>query len=474
MPTVVTIDPVTRLEGHLRVDVTIDPVDGKPQVVDARVSGTSFRGFETMLVDRAPSEAPHLTQRICGVCSVPHGVAAAMALEKAAQCTIPENARLLRNLLMGANFIQSHILHFYHLSLLDYVGGPGMPPWEPQWNVDRRIGAEDSARFVDHYKAALKAVRQVNEMAAVFAGRQPHSPAFVPGGFTNVPTKAQIDEFRKYCGIVTDFIRSVYAPDVELLASQYPEYGQLGRGYGNLLAFGGFALDAAGTSRFFAAGRTTAGAADVQPVNPEAVTEQVACSWYDNSSTDRRPSDGATQAVCPKEGAYSWLKAPRYEGQPYETGPLARMAIGGLYRKGVSVHDRHRARALEAMKIAEALPKWLDEVKADGPVYTNCATGAEAEAAGLTEAPRGALGHWLKIRGGKIAHYQVVTPTCWNGSPRDDQQKPGPIEKALVGAPVADAKQPIEVLRIVHSFDPCLACAVHVCRPSDPAHVVVL
>ena len=257
MPTVITIDPVTRLEGHLRVDVTVDAVDGKQQVVDARVSGTSFRGFETMLVGRDPSEAPHLTQRICGVCSVPHGVAAALALEKAAQGTIPENARVLRNLVMGANFIQSHILHFYHLSLLDYVGGPGMPPWEPQWNVDRRIGAEDATRLVDHYKAALKAVRQTNEMAAVFAGRQPHSPAFVPGGFTNVPTADQIAEFRKYAGIVADFIRSVYVPDVDLVASRYPEYNQLGRGYGNLLAFGGFPLDAAGKGLFFTGGRLT-------------------------------------------------------------------------------------------------------------------------------------------------------------------------------------------------------------------------
>ncbi len=473
MPTVVTIDPVTRLEGHLRVDVTIDSIEGKPQVVDARVSGTSFRGFETMLVDRDPSEAPHLTQRICGVCSVPHGVAAAMALEKAGQGTIPENARVLRNLVMGANFIQSHILHFYHLSLLDYVGGPKMPPWEPQWNVDRRISADDSARLVDHYKAALKVVRQTNEMAAVFAGRQPHSPAFVPGGFTNVPTTAQIAEFRKYCGIVAEFIRSVYAPDVDFVASQYPEYNQLGRGYGNLLAFGGFALDAAGKGQFFTAGRLTDGGLQIQPMNPDAVTEQVRCSWYDDGSTNRHPSNGATQAVYPKEGAYSWLKAPRYEGQPYETGPLARMMISGSYRKGISVHDRHRARAVEAREIVEALPGWLNEIKVDEPVYTGWAAPADAEAAGLTEAPRGALGHWLKIRGGKIAHYQVVTPTCWNGSPRDDQQKPGPMEKALVGTPVADSRQPIEVLRIIHSFDPCLACAVHVCRPSNPARVIV-
>ncbi len=473
MPTVVTIDPVTRLEGHLRVDVTVDAVDGKQQVIEARLSGTSFRGFETMLVGRDPSEAPHLTQRICGVCSVPHGVAAAIALEKAAQSTIPENARVLRNLVMGANFIQSHILHFYQLSLLDYVGGPEMPPWEPQWNMDRRIEGAEAARLMDHYRAALQAVRQTNEMAAVFAGRQPHAPTFVPGGFTNVPTTDQITAFRPYIGRVTEFIRSVCVPDVDLVASRYPEYDQLGRGYGSLLALGGFPLDAAGKKLFFSAGRMTDESKEGQPLSVEAVTEQVAHSWYDDGAANRRPSDGATQAVYPKEGAYSWLKAPRYEGQPYETGPLARMMIGGLYRKGISVHDRHRARAAEALRIAEALPGWLEEVKPGEVVYSRYAVPAQAEAAGLTEAPRGALGHWLKIREGKIAHYQVVTPTCWNASPRDDQDKPGPIEKALVGTPVADSRQPVEVLRVVHSFDPCLACAVHVCRPADSARAIV-
>jgi hydrogenase large subunit len=473
MPTVVTIDPVTRLEGHLRVDVTVDTVDGKPQVIEAHLAGTSFRGFETMLLGRDPSEAPHLTQRICGVCSVPHGVAAAGALERAAQSTIPENARVLRNLVMGANFIQSHILHFYQLSLLDYVGGPGMPPWEPQWHVDRRVTGEDATRLVEHYRAALKAVQQTNEMAAVFAGRQPHAPAFVPGGFTNVPTADQVATFRKYIAMVTDFSRNVYVPDVDSVASRYPEYNQLGRGYGSLLAFGGFPLDAAGKVLFFSGGRVRDGGKEGQSMNLEAITEQVTHSWYDEGGNNRHPSNGATQAAYPKDGAYSWLKAPRCEGEPYETGPLARMRIGGHYRKGISVHDRHRARAAEALKLAEALPGWLEEVKPGEAVYSRYAVPAEAEAAGLTEAPRGALGHWLKIREGKIAHYQVVTPTCWNASPRDDQHTPGPIEKALVGTPVADSRQPVEVLRVVHSFDPCLACAVHVCRPAQPVRAIV-
>jgi hydrogenase large subunit len=375
---------------------------------------------------------------------------------------------------MGANFIQSHILHFYHLSLLDYVGGPGMPPWEPQWDVDRRLGREASVRLVEHYKAALKAVRQANEMAAVFAGRQPHSPAFIPGGFTNIPTTEQIAAFRKYCGIITDFIRSVYVPDVDLVASQYPEYSELGRGYGNLLAFGGFALDAAGKESLFTTGRVADGTNGTQTVNLEAVAEQVAGSWYDGGSTALHPSHGVTQAAYPKDGAYSWIKAPRYEGQPCETGPLARMTIGGHYRRGISVHDRHRARAAETLKIAEILPTWLAQIEPDDAVYTRYTVPAEAEAAGLTEAPRGALGHWLKIQQGKIAHYQVITPTCWNASPRDDRQKPGPMEQTLIGTPVADSRRPVEVLRVIHSFDPCLACAVHVCRPARPGRGVIL
>jgi hydrogenase large subunit len=269
-----------------------------------------------MLVDRDPSEAPHLTQRICGVCSVPHGAAAAMALEKAAKSPIPENARVLRNLVMGANFIQSHILHFYQLSLLDYVGGPGMPPWEPQWNVDRRIGAEDTTRLVDHYKLAFKAVRQTNEMAAVFAGRQPHSPAFVPGGFTNVPTADQVAEFRKYCEVITDFIRNVYAPDVDFVASQYPEYNQLGRGYGNLLVFGGFPLDAAGKGLFFASGRVTEGGRSPNRCSPRRLQNRSPIRGMTTDRPTATPPPVLLRRRIPKRKPIRGSKRPGMKGSP--------------------------------------------------------------------------------------------------------------------------------------------------------------
>jgi hydrogenase large subunit len=475
MPTVISIDPVTRLEGHLRIDTTVDTVAGKLQVVDARVCGTSFRGFEQMLLNRDPQEAPHLTQRICGVCSVPHGMAASLALDQASGQPVPENARIQRNLVMAANFIQSHILHFYHLSLLDFVSGPAMPPWQPDWDVDRRVSAADTARLIQNYRTALKAVRQAQEMGAVFAGRMPHSPAYIAGGFTTVPTPEQIKQYKQYAEILLAFIRNTYVPDVEFLAAQYPEYSRLGRGPGNLLAFGAFDQKKTSERRqFFSGGRVLRSGETVLPVDMDAITEHVACSWYDNATTNKPPAIGITQPLYPKESAYSWIKAPRYERTPYETGPLARQWISGHYRAGISVNDRHRARAKETLAVAEVLSTWLEELAPGEAAYAGYTPPADAAASGLTEAPRGALGHWLRIANRKIAHYQVITPTCWNASPRDDAQTPGPLETAVIGTPVQDASRPVEVLRVIHSFDPCLACAVHVSRLSDTAMITVL
>lgn len=462
MANLLVVDPVTRLEGHLRVEVSVETVGGVQQVVEARLAGTSFRGFERLLEGRAPAEAAHLTQRICGVCSVPHGVVASMALEAAGGAQIPSNARILRNFVLAANFLQSHILHFYHLSLLDFAAGPDSPPWTPAWKADLRIGAEDSARLIEHYKQAVGMVRQINEMAAVFAGRQPHSPAFIAGGFTQIPTREAIDQAKVYAKAISEFVRTLYIPDVDFVASKYPEYGKLGRGTGNFLSFGVFDLGEG--DWLFGPGRIADGGTETQPVDPQAIRETVVRSWFEDSTPNRHPSEGVTQAAYPKDGAYSWIKAPRYDGRAYETGPIARMWIAGRHRTGISVNDRHKARALESLVLAEALSGWLAGLEVGGTTYTAFTPPAEGRGAAMTEAPRGALGHWLRIAGGKIAHYQVITPTCWNASPRDEANQPGPIEQALVGTPIQDREHPVEVLRVVHAFDPCLACAVHVIR----------
>jgi hydrogenase large subunit len=474
MATIKIIDPVTRLEGHLKIEVTVDKVNNKQQVVDAKASGTLFRGFEQILTGRDPQDAQHITQRICGVCPVPHGLASVMAQDQAFNVTPPNNARIMRNLVMGANFVQSHILHFYHLAAMDYIEGPGMPPWQPSWNVDKRITGPAATTLVNHYVTAIDMTRKGHEMGALFGGRMPDPPTYIAGGFTTTPRADRITKFKSYLNELIPFINNVYLPDVAALKQAYMDYTGIGGGYGNLLAFGVFDLDSTGNSKLLKRGLSVNGAQAVNSVDLNQINETVKYSWYNNSSTNLKPASGQTLPQYPKSGAYSWLKAPRYAGAPYEVGPLARMWVNGDYRQGISVMDRHLARAQEALKIAQALQSWVNEIQVTGPVYTRPRIPTTASSYGLTEAPRGALGHWLQMASGKISRYQIITPTCWNASPRDDAGKLGPIEKALINTPVISVDQPIEVLRVIHSFDPCLSCAVHVSRPKAKAKVQVL
>ncbi|MDA8123717.1 MAG: nickel-dependent hydrogenase large subunit [Deltaproteobacteria bacterium] len=479
MATVKIIDPVTRIEGHMSVEVTID----RNRVTDARCSGTLFRGFETILTGRQPTDAPVITQRICGVCPIAHGMASVNALDNLSSFKIPDNGRILRNLTLGANFIQSHILHFYFLAAPDFVAGPAMAPWTPAWNVDIRLPAGDS--IASHLVPAIEARRRAHEMGAVFSGRMPTAHSFIPGGYTAVPSQADLDKFRSHLLWLSDFITNTYLPDIHKLRSFYSDYLSIGGGYGNLMAFGAFDLDGAGSRKLFRRG-VVEGARKGVPgeLNLARITESVTHSWYDNRTDGLSPAKGKTTPLYPKKEAYSWLKAPRYNSRPYEVGPLARMWVNGDYQGGVSVLDRHLARALEAQKVAGAMLGWLDQLNLGAPVYSEQPVRKAGSGVGLTEAARGALGHWVSTASGKITNYQIITPTCWNASPRanegedqdddDDRndgsrrntpQNLGPMERALVGTPVLDPNKPIEVLRVIHSFDPCLSCAVHVMRP---------
>jgi hydrogenase large subunit len=493
MATITTIDPVTRLEGHLKIQVTVDTVNGKQEVVDAKATGTLFRGFENILLNRHPFDAQHITQRICGVCPVSHGLAAVMALDAACGVTaaVPNNANIMRNLVLGANLVDSHILHFYHLSAPDYIDGPAMPPWQPSWSVDKRFSPATTTALVNNYVTALDMRRQAHEAGAIFGGRLPHPPTYIAGGFTNTPTSAGITKFQNYLSQIIPFIQNTYIPDAQALAATYSDYKQIGRGYGNLLAYGCFDLNASGSSKLLARGQVANGSTTVQPVNVQAITEHVAHSWYRNRTVvlpypddgftvinagGLNPALGVTNPVDPatKTNAYSWLKAPRYSNLPYETGALARMWVNGDYRTGISVMDRHLARAAECLKVAQAMQTWVGQLSVTGANSVTANVPQNATAIGLTEAPRGALGHWLQITGGKISRYQIVTPTCWNASPRDSAGKLGPIEQALIGTPVANLTQPVEVVRVIHSFDPCLSCAVHVMRPGEGKKIFAL
>jgi hydrogenase large subunit len=473
VPQTVTIDPVTRIEGHLGIKVRVDSVGGVQQVVEAWSSGTSFRGFEKILVNRHPWDAVPITQRICGVCPVSHGLAASMTVEAATGVTAPANARIMRNLVLGANYLQSHILHFYHLAVLDYIVGPDMAPWQPHWQSDLRIDPDTTAILVGHYVTALEMRRKGHELGAVYGGRLPHPSSYVPGGFTAQPSAARNATCIAYLNELIAFIQETYLPDVELLGTVYDDYFDIGVGAGNLLAYGVFDQNASGSVKLLARGRAVAGSTTIQPVDVNAITEYVKYSWYNQSTDNLPPANGNTVPKCPKVGAYSWLKAPRYTAQPYEVGALARMWVNGDYQSGISVMDRHLARAHEALKVAQAMVTWIGQLVPGAAVFTNNTPPTSGSAYGLTEAPRGALGHWLQISGGKISRYQVITPTCWNASPRDTAGVRGPIEQALLGTPVQDISQPVEVLRVVHSFDPCLSCAVHVMRADDKVAVVV-
>lgn len=464
MATTVTIDPLTRIEGHLAIETTVETVGGTPQVVDAKCSATTFRGFEPILANRDPRDAVVYTQRICGVCPTSHAMASVMALEQAYGVTAPANGRILRNLVLGADHIQSHVLHFYHLAALDYINTSGIldaSPWTPRYTTPDMLTGSAAASLVNHYIEAVAIRRKAHQMGAIFGGKLPCSSSFVCGGNTSAVTTEKVDSFRSLLTEIRAFVDNVLIPDTELLGQLFPQYFNMGTGCGNLLSYGVFDLDAAGNTKLLGRGRYTDGV--YGSVDISQIVEYVKYAWYTDSSGNTNPAAGVTEPYVDKPGAYSWDKAPRYLAKPHEAGPLARMWINGDYRRGISVMDRLIARARETKKVADAMDGWLNQLVPSQPVYQNWTfPGAMRSGVGLTEAPRGALGHWFQGTAlNKISRYQVVTPTSWNASPKDDAGVRGPIEQALVGVPVADAGQPIEVMRVIHSFDPCLACTVH-------------
>jgi hydrogenase large subunit len=488
MATTITIDPLTRLEGHLAIEVIVDIDKSKDKgkgkdkqlvVVDAKSSGTMFRGFEMILRGRDPLDAPHYTQRICGVCPISHGMASCMNLEDALGVTVPDNGRILRNLVLGANFVMSHILHFYHLAALDYINTDGaidIAPWVPRYVTPDMVTGDTAATLVGHYVEALAIRRKAHQMAAIFGGKLPCAPSFVPGGCTEVPMAQKIAAFRTLLNEQIQFINGTYIPDVLAVAGIFGDYYNIGRGCGNLLAYGVF--DLTNGNKLLKRGRLTEG---IQGnVDPTQIREYLEFSKYDDAGSGLNPAEGVTVPDADKADAYSWLKAPRYkdgdDDKVYEVGPLARMKVNGDYPGGISVLDRHAARALEAKLVADAMVGWLNELEnnLNGPVYAESNVPGSGSGIGLTEAPRGALGHWITIKNRVIDRYQVVTPTNWNASPMDDLGQLGPIEQALKGTPVADVNQPIEILRVVHSFDPCLACSVHMLRPGKDKPVAIV
>jgi hydrogenase large subunit len=450
----VTIDPITRIEGHLKIETEVEG----GVVKDARSTGNLFRGIELILRGRDPRDAQVIAQRICGVCPQSHGVAATLCLDSAFGLgdKIPDNARLMRNLIQGSHVVQDHILHFYHLCALDYVDVTDVAKYEgkdpdlnsvkdfisrgqlgpfvPRYEGDYRLPVEVNQMAAAHYLQALDIRRMGHETVAIFSGKIPHSVGIVPGGVTSTPTVDKITAFLWKIRKLQDFVDNVYIPDVMAVAGAYRDYLEIGAGCKNLLSYGGYDLegdnaDLTRRKRLFKQGTVSADL-KLEELDMASVTEGVKYSWYEDS-LPKHPSEGETKPQYGKPDAYSWLKAPRYGGKVYEVGPLARVCTSYVHGDPVikqlvdsslaelkappsalfSVMGRHLARAISAKVIADNCEKWLLALKPGEPTYVEYEIPEEAAGMGLIEGSRGALGHWIEIKDKKISNYQAVVPT---------------------------------------------------------------
>lgn len=462
----IAIDPVTRLEGHLKAEVAV----AGGRVVDAHVTGGMYRGFEQILMGRDPRDATQITQRICGVCPTAHATASALALDDAFGVELTDNGRIARNLILGANYLQSHILHFYHLAALDYVNGPETAPFIPRYaKNDMRLPKELNDVAVGQYLEALEIRKICHEMVALLGGKMPHVQGIVVGGSTEIPTREALNAYAERFKKVKQFVLDKYIPLVYLLAGPYGDLLKTGVGVKNLVSWGVFPLDNNGNT-LLKPGVYTDG--KDYAVDPAMIKEYVKYSWFEDSTTGLNPTVGKTLPNPNKPGAYSFIKAPRYNGKPHEGGPLARMwatnpelSKTGREKLGVthlrdigdacfSILGRHVARAEETALVAMAVEEWLSQAQPGKETFVPADIPQSAQGLGMTEAPRGALLHYIDIKDQKIANYQVTSATIWNANPRDDMGQRGPIEEALIGVPVPDVDNPVNVGRLIRSFDP--------------------
>jgi len=543
----IVVDPITRIEGHLRIEVE---VDNSNTITDAWSSITLWRGIETILKGRDPRDAGLIVQRFCGVCTYVHYEASILACEDAFGVKPPPNARIIRNLINSSLYLTDHVMHFYHLHGLDWVDIVSALKADPRKAVDMakaycpnpyncsethyravqqrltrfvqsgRLGPfanaywgnpsfklppEANLIIVSHYLDALQISKVGAQMMAILGGKNPHPQTLVVGGVTSVMDALDASRLGQYLfrfKEMKNFVETAYIPDVLLAAAYYKGEGAAGIGAGvkNYLSYGGFPLDDNWDSLLFPRGVVKgADLANPLKLDEEKITEEATHSWYKDPEP-LHPYKGATepeytgynrQNTLEGRDKYSWCKAPRYDGLPYEVGPLARMVVGyaqgdkqikplvdaTLKAAGIpasalfSTLGRTAARAIETKLVADNTEAWVNELianikKGDTRTWTRCdVPNKPARGRGMTEPPRGALGHWINIENKVISNYQAVVPSTWNCSPRDKAGKRGPYEESLVGTKLAKADQPLEILRTIHSFDPCMACAVHIIDP---------
>ena len=540
----IVIDPITRIEGHLRIEVEVNEDN---VVTEAWASGQLFRGIEILLKGRDPRDAALIAQRICGVCTNVHYRASISSVEDAYDITIPKNAEIIRNLVTLSLFIQDHIVHYYHLHSLDFVdvvsaldadvgeaakiaatyhehpyrnsighlsavkeklssfvkaGRLGLFA-NGYWGHEAyKFSPEENLIHMNHYLEALRIQRDLSKAIAIFTGKTPHPQNLVVGGVTSVMDMLNPQRLNDFIFIIKDareFVERAYIPDMKMMVKAYKDEMKagMGRGSGNFMAIGGY--DFGQGKELFVGGIITAHDFDnIANFDENKITEEASRSWYEEEKPTS-PFDGDStpkytdlndDGSLKTEGKYSWVKAPRYEGKAMEVGPLARMIIG--YKKessiirpymqsfmdetDISLLDfsstigRNAARAIEAQVCSDFIFDFMSELIENIKYYDEETwtkyefekLPKKAQGRGIFEVPRGVLSHFIRIEDAKIANYQAVVPTTWNASPKDAKGQRGPYEDSIIGITIKDTTKPLEVLRVVHSFDPCLACAVHV------------
>lgn len=464
----IKINPITRISGFMEIEVRIE--DHK--VVEAKSSGLLFRGFEKMLIGRSPFDAIYFTERICGICSTAHSFTSTLALEDALRVYPKENDKMLRDIIHGWEFIQNHIRHFYLYTLPDFVVTPNIQPVYSNGNYDLRLPDDLNRRMSEHYLKAIECSRLAHQGLAILGGKAPHNHGIFVGGVTERMDASKFTHMKALVSKIKDFIINNMLEDVNTLADYYKDYFSMGGGYGNLMSYGVY--DTYKENELTYVKPSILLNNKMSPFEPAKITENIYNSWYSGPTTD---SDLFIEDTVPdmnKEQAYSWVKSPRYEGYAMEVGPLARMILSGNHPKQISMMDRTIARVLETKKIIEIIEALIERISFEEVNQRAYELPDSTRGGGLTDTTRGALGHWISIENKKISHYNIITPSAWNCSPTDSKGIPGVIEQALMGTDIQNPAQPVEIGRIVRSFDPCISCATHVNSDRfDPIQIIV-
>lgn len=468
MSRTILVNPITRISGFMEIEVKVE----NNKATDAKSSGLLFRGFEQMLIGRPPLDAIYFTERICGICSTAHSFTSTLALEEALKTYPKENDKILRDIIHGWEFIQNHIRHFYLYTIPDFVVTPDIQPVYSGGIYDLRLPDELNKKISQDYLEAIRFSKLAHQGLAVLGGKAPHNHGIFAGGVTERLDASKLTQLQYLISETKAFIANKMLEDVYTIAEYYKDYFAMGRGYGNLMSYGVYDTYKEKELSYVKPSVMLNG--QIKAFEPLKITENIYNSWYAGEDVQNNLFDENTEPDMDKSQAYSWVKSPRYEGNPMEVGPLARMILSGNYQNRVSMMDRIIARVLETKKVIEIMESLLHRASFEEVGQKVYEIPESSKGGGLTDTTRGALGHWVSIKDKKISQYNIITPSAWNCSPTDSMGVRGVIEQALIGTEIQNPEQPVEIGRIVRSFDPCISCATHVVSDKfGPVEIII-